>query len=99
MTRNPGNVLWGAEDNGPNIHEDNALTATPANMKRLCHRHNEPIAVPGVVAYSYETGETYSASPGDYFLRDDNDCLTDSEGNEMVLVEEVRTVVMQEIED
>ena len=75
------------------------MRATIANMKRLCHQHEQPIAVPGVVAYSYEMGETCSASPGDYFLRDDNDCLTDSEGNEMVLVKEVRTVVMLEIDD
>ncbi len=75
------------------------MRATPANMKRLLDQHNQPIAVPGVVAYSYETGETFSATPGDYFLRDDNDCLIDSEGNEMVLAKETRTVVMVEIDD
>jgi hypothetical protein len=75
------------------------MRATPANMKRLCEKHDQPIAVPGVVAHSYETGETFSASPGDYFLMDDNECLVDSEGNEMVLVNEVRTVVMQEIDE
>jgi hypothetical protein len=75
------------------------MRATPTNMKRLCAQHNQPIAVPGVVAHSFETGETFSASPGDYFLRDENECLTDSEGNEMVLVKETRTVVMVEIND
>ena len=75
------------------------MRATPATMKRLCLKHNQPIAVPGVVAYSYETGETFSATPGDYFLLGENECLTDSEGNEMVLVKEVRSVVMVEIDD
>jgi hypothetical protein len=75
------------------------MRATPANMRRLCVQHNQPIAVPGIVAHSFETGETFSASPGDYFLMTDNDCLTDSEGNEMMLVRETRTVVMVEIDD
>ncbi len=75
------------------------MRATPTNMKRLCLKHDQPVAFPGVLAYSFETGETSSASPGDYFWMDDADCLTDSEGNEMVLVREIRTVIMQAIDD
>lgn len=75
------------------------MRATLANMRRLCFHHDQPIAVPGIVAHSFETGETCSASPGDYFLMNGDECLTDSEGNEMVLVREVRTVVMVEIDD
>ncbi len=75
------------------------MRATIANMKRLCHRPDQPVGVPGVVAYSYETDERCSACHGDYFTMSDDECLTDSEGNDMVLVREIRTVVMVEIED
>lgn len=75
------------------------MRATLANMKRLCTEHDPAVAFPGVVAHSFETGETSSASPGDYSWMADADCLTVSEGNEMVLVREIRTVIMQEIDD
>ncbi len=55
------------------------MRATLANMRRLCLKHDQPVAVPGVVAYSFETGEASSAGPGDYFWMDDDDCLTDSD--------------------
>ena len=51
--------------------------ATPRNM-----RIHEGY---GVVAYSPATGEEYSATPGDYWNMPDDECLTDSEGNEMIL--------------
>jgi hypothetical protein len=85
-------------DNTP-LHEGNTMRATQKNMRLLCLKHNQPIAVLGVLAYSFETGETFSASSGDYFMLGDDECLVDSEGNQMVLVKEVRSVVMQEIED
>jgi hypothetical protein len=74
------------------------MRATPINMRRLCDQHQEPIAVPGVRAYSFETGESCSASPGDYFMMDQSDCLKDSEGNEMVVVRETHAVAMVEID-
>ncbi len=67
--------------------------ATIANMKALCKKHNQPIAVPGVFAYSFETGEESSASPGDYFMLDDDYCLKDTEENEMFLVRRQSNVV------
>jgi hypothetical protein len=75
------------------------MRATIGNMKKLCRKFNEPIAVPGVFAYSYETGEKTSACPGDYFNIDDDVCLKDEDDNEMVLVKEVVMVVMQDIDE
>lgn len=69
------------------------MKATPANMVRVLKQHGQRISVPGVFAYSPETGEQSSASPGDYWLLDPNECLTDSEGNEMILAREVTRIV------
>ena len=65
------------------------MKATVANMKRILAKHGEKIAVPGIVAYSPVTGETCSASPGDYFFMGDNECLFDSDGVPMVLARRV----------
>lgn len=65
------------------------LPATPANMKKLIKKAGQPIAVPGVFAWSPYTDEEYSASPGDYWDRDPDAPLLDSDGNAMVLVRRV----------
>lgn len=57
------------------------IPATRANMERF--------GAYGVVAYSPDTGEIDSATPGDYFMMDPSDCLTDSEGNPMVLARRI----------
>lgn len=61
----------------------------------LANRKNMIIAKdswPGVFAYSPDTGECYSADPGDYFwVADDEWVITDSEGNLMRLVVEITT--------
>lgn len=46
------------------------MKATVKNMRQLCE-----IAVPGVFAYCTTCGARASASPGDYFLRDENEPL------------------------
>ena len=43
-------------------------------------------------------GSEQAASPGDYFMMDQSDCLKDSEGNEMVVVRETHAVAMVEID-
>jgi hypothetical protein len=60
------------------------IRATVANMHR---------APEGTVAISPVTGEEYSATPGDYWDAPLNYCLTDSDGNEMILVREVHDYV------
>jgi hypothetical protein len=54
------------------------VKATLANMRKH-------VSVPDVMAWSPATGEQCSANPGDYFWMSDDDCLTDSQGDEMVL--------------
>lgn len=63
------------------------MRATPKNMK-ICEHQKIPI-----LAYSFETGEEFSACSGDYFLLDENTCLKDSEGFDMELVQKLETVV------
>lgn len=53
--------------------------ASVANMSRYAH-------VRGIIAYSSVTREEYSATPGDYWIHPPHHILTDSEGNDMVLV-------------
>jgi hypothetical protein len=57
---------------------DEASLATLANMRRYYR--------PGLVAVSDSLGEVTSADPNDYFWLGSDDCLTDSEGEAMVLV-------------
>ena len=63
--------------------------ATPKNMEALRKESGEPICAPGVVAVSLETGEEYSASPGDYWEAPDDEALLDSAGRPMVLAHRV----------
>jgi hypothetical protein len=61
------------------------MLATPANMERLRRASGDAIAAPGVVAYSLNTGEQCSASPGDYWDRSPNEPLRDAVGEPMLL--------------
>lgn len=70
------------------------MRATKRNM-RLC----EDRGIPNVVAFSPETGEIFSATPDDYFMRPDDWCMKDSQGNDMELVREIHTVAMERIDE
>jgi hypothetical protein len=69
------------------------VIATVANMRkhyreaRTVRHEDGPITVFPVqpFAFSYGTGERYSANPGDYFMLADDEPLRDSEGEPMVL--------------
>jgi hypothetical protein len=60
------------------------LTANLTNM-RAKYRDASLGHNPYPIAYSPITGEQYCATPGDYFWMADDDYLTDSEGNAMIL--------------
>ena len=60
--------------------------ATVANMRAVQDK-------PGVFAFSPATFERYSATPGDYFWMPENEPLTDSEGEPMLLATEFSMVV------
>lgn len=55
------------------------VLATPRNM--AAHR--------GVIAYSPETNEAFSATAGDYWAMDQDDPITDANGEPMILAREV----------
>lgn len=57
------------------------ILATLENMQRH--------AAPDVVAYSPETGEVYSAHPGDYWTLGADDYLKDSEGHGMIIAQRI----------
>lgn len=59
------------------------ILATLANMQRY--------GGPDIIAVSPETGEEYSAHPGDYFALGTDDYLKDSEGHPMVLAQRIPT--------
>lgn len=59
------------------------LLATPGNMRKLSNGVRTPGAQ--LFAYSPRTFERYSATPDDYFMLADDEVLTDSEGEPMVL--------------
>lgn len=56
--------------------------ATPRNMKRTKDGHRNR----GVVALDTETGETFSASPGDYWTIPDDEPLRGAGDTPLVLV-------------
>ncbi len=69
-----------------------ATLATPANMRRFAELHpGRDLPGGGHVegrrcfAFSPGTGEQFSASAGDYWTQPDDQPLTDSEGEPMVL--------------
>lgn len=62
--------------------------ATPRNMQAALAKSGQPVSVPGLFAYSPNTGERYSASPGDYWDAPLDEPLRDSEGEPIVLVRE-----------
>jgi len=62
--------------------EPEATLATIENMELYA-------GVPGVFAYSRETGEEYSANPGDYWNASAGWTMTDSEGEPMILCKRV----------
>lgn len=81
-----------------------AIIATKANM-RLCEQQPYQVLTPDGTAlvrpaqpfaYSFETGERYSATPGDYFMLRDDEPLLDSEAEPMVLVFESTQIVHAE---
>ncbi len=53
------------------------IEATPANMRKYSGS--------GVVALDRDTGETFSATPGDYFMMGDDEPLTNESGEALVL--------------
>lgn len=55
-----------------------SIIATPANMKRYY--------ADGVFAWSPNTREEYSATPGDYWHVPEDDPIRDANGDPMVLV-------------
>jgi hypothetical protein len=55
------------------------------------------VNVPGIVAWSSGTGEEYSATAEDYWGLDEEETLTDSEGEPMVLVS--RVIVYRDVAD
>lgn len=65
----------------PTVH-----TATLANMRRC-----EAAGIKAV-AFSPDTYEQYSATPGDYWDMPDDQALQDAEGQDMILVT-FRTVI------
>lgn len=67
------------------MSDDGTVPANKANMRRIVED--------GVVAYSYDTGEEYSANPHDYYEAPDTWCMRDSNNNPMVLVKRVVTYV------
>jgi len=78
------------------------VEATPANMKKYWRNSYEDfvgeekiiIHPQNPITYSFETGEQYSANPNDYtFWVDENEAITDSMGNSMVLVFEQKKFV------
>lgn len=78
------------------------MLATKANMRAILADYNRMfgpssrhVAVPGVFAYSRHTKEECSASPGDYWMMGDNECLKDEHGNDMVLMR--RNVILEPI--
>lgn len=48
----------------------------------------------GVMAWSLDTGEEYSADPGDYFLLSDDAVLRDEHGEPMLLACRVTTMIV-----
>jgi hypothetical protein len=61
-----------------------AILATPANMRKYADR--------GPIAYSFATGEEYSATAGDYFMQADDEPLKDANGDPMELIVKRMTV-------
>ncbi len=60
---------------------------TPATVEEMIKHYG-----PGVVAWSPETDEEYSANPRDYWADDPLLPLVDSKGNEMFLVRRITTI-------
>ena len=78
-----------------------SVLATPANMRKY-EQPSRKIDTPDgpvtiiprqPVAYSPETGETYSASAGDYWKLPDDEPLRDYYGDPMILVFETHGYV------
>jgi hypothetical protein len=69
-----------------------AVLATRRNMDAYADAHPSRPYKDGIligrpaIAYSPTTGEQYSATSGDYFMRGMDDPLLDSEGEPMILV-------------
>ena len=61
------------------------MLATPRNMSKVADRV-------GVMAWSPNTGESYSATAGDYWNRPPDEPLLDSESEPMILAREVTTI-------
>ena len=59
----------------------NRIPATKANMRKYAGQ--------GYIAYSFNTGEEYSATPGDYFMQEDNWRMKDRQGRGMFLVKKI----------
>lgn len=68
------------------------MRATIANMKAVEEKFGKAHPWHIVFAYSPYTGESCSANPADYWNVDDNVCLKDEDGNEMVLAREVTRI-------
>jgi hypothetical protein len=56
--------------------------ATQVNMLIVSPARGEPVAVPGVVACSFEIGDVYASGPGDDRFLEDGGWLKDRNGNE-----------------
>jgi hypothetical protein len=56
---------------------EHGVPATPANMRQYGGQ--------GIVALDLETGDTFSATPGDYFWLPENEALTNEAGDSLVL--------------
>lgn len=48
----------------------------------------------GIMAWSPDTGEEYSAHPGDYFLMADDDTVLDAHGEPMLLAYRATTMIV-----
>lgn len=68
------------------------MLATPRNMDLLRKKDGEAISAKGVFAYSPNTGEEYSASPGDYWDAKPDEPLKDAAGEPMILCRRRSTI-------
>lgn len=61
------------------------MDATVHNMRLVSDR-------PGVFAYDPDTGDRWSATPGDYFYMPENEPLRNDAGNVLLLAQEIREI-------
>lgn len=69
---------------------ENMRAFEQANPPRKVDTPNGPATVLGRTCFAWSpfTDERFSATPGDYWNMSEEECLLDSEGNQMVLVTE-----------